>query len=156
HGALGLALLRKGRFAEARTSTQTALKLLAGDHPLRPLALRHLQAGQTLLALEAKLPDVLAGRAQPADRRERFGLLEVCLLQQRYAAAATLYADAFAADAGLADDLEAGLRYRAARAAALAVAGQGSDAGKLDAEQRSLFRRRALTWLRADLALCRQ
>src|SRR5262249_16641473 len=105
HGNLGLALKDKGRFAEAKTSTQTALKLLARNDPIRPLAEGQLQQCQTLLALEAKLPDVLAGKVQPADRRERLGLLEVCRLQQRHAAFATLSAAAFAADAGLADDL---------------------------------------------------
>jgi tetratricopeptide (TPR) repeat protein/tRNA A-37 threonylcarbamoyl transferase component Bud32 len=156
HWALGTTLLRKGRFAEAKTSTEQALKLLARNDPLQPPLLRQLQQCQTLLALKAKLPDVLAGKAQPADQREWLGFLEVCRLQQRHAATATLAAAAFAADARLADDLKAGHRYHAACAAALAAAGQGSDAGPLDATQRSRLRQQALDWLRADLALCRK
>jgi serine/threonine-protein kinase len=106
---------------------------------------------QALLALEAKLPDVLAGKVPPADQRERLGLLEVCRLQRRHAAAATLYADAFAADPRLADDLEAGHRYNAACAAALAGCGAGKDAGTLQPVDRLALRRQALTWLRAEL-----
>jgi tetratricopeptide (TPR) repeat protein/serine/threonine protein kinase len=151
HGALGEALLSKGRFAEAKTSTETALKLLAKDHPMQPIVSRQLQQCQTQLALEAKLPDVLARKVQPADQREWLGLLEVCRLQQRYAAFATLAAVAFAADARLADDLKAGHRYDAACAAALAGRGAGKDADKLDEMEKARLRRQALKWLRADL-----
>jgi eukaryotic-like serine/threonine-protein kinase len=153
HGALGQALLKQGRFAKAKTSTQRALELLPDKHPQRPLVLSQLQQCNQLLALEAKLADVLAGKAMAAGNRERFGLLEVCRLQSRQAAAARLYADAFNADAKLADDLSAFHRYNAACAAALAAAGQGNDADKLDDKERSQLRKQALEWLRADLTL---
>jgi hypothetical protein len=48
--------------------------------------------------------------------------------------------------------LAAGHRYNAACAAALAAAGGGTDAGKLDGEERARLRGQALTWLRADLS----
>jgi tetratricopeptide (TPR) repeat protein len=156
HGALATALQMKGRFAEATASAQQALKLLARNHPMQPAALQLLQQCQTLLALEAKLPDILAGKVQPADRREWLGFLEVCRLQQRHAAAAALYSAAFAADAVLADDLKASHRYNAACAAALAAAGQGEDAAKLSDQERARLRHQALAWLRADLALRRK
>jgi serine/threonine-protein kinase len=104
-----------------------------------------------LLALEVILTDVLAGKAPPVNNRERLGLGEVCQLQGRYAAAARLYTDAFNADAKLADDLKASHRYNAACAAALAAAGQGKDASKLDDQQRVDLRKQALQWLQADL-----
>jgi thiol-disulfide isomerase/thioredoxin len=87
----------------------------------------------------------------PTDNRERLGLLEVCRLQRRHAAAAQLYADAFTADPQLADDLNAGHRYSAACSAALAAAGQGTDAGQRDDQTHSRLRQQALAWLRADL-----
>jgi hypothetical protein len=87
------------------------------------------------------------------DNRERLGFIEVCQYQQRHVAAAKLYGDAFAADAKLADDLKASHRYDAAWCAALAAAGQGTDAGKLDDQEYSRLRQQALTWLRADLDL---
>ena len=71
--------------------------------------------------------------------------------QRRHAAAARLYADAFTADAKLADDLKAGHRYNAACFAALAAAGQGTDADKLDDQEHRRLRQQALAWLRADL-----
>ncbi len=61
---------------------------------------------EQLVKWQAKLAEVLADRAEPADMRERVGLIAVCQLQQRNAAAAKLYAAGFAADANWADDLE--------------------------------------------------
>jgi hypothetical protein len=68
--------------------------------------------------------------------------------------AARLYADAFAADPELADDLGSGQRYSAACYAALAAAGQGEDAGNLPDKVRLMLRRQALAWLREDLTAC--
>ena len=77
--------------------------------------------------------------------------MEVCRLKRRHVAAARLYADAFTADPKLADDLKAGHRYNAACSAALAAAGQGTDADKLDDQEHRRLRQQALAWLRADL-----
>jgi len=106
---------------------------------------------ERLVRLEAKLSDVLAGKATPTDNRELLGLLQVCRLQHRHAAACRLYADAFTANAKLADDLEANHRYNGACFAALAAEGQGTDADKLDEQEQSRLRQQALAWLRADL-----
>jgi tetratricopeptide (TPR) repeat protein len=106
---------------------------------------------ERLVRLEAKLPDVVAGKTTPTDKGELLGLLEVCRLKRRYVAAGRLYGDAFSADPKLADDLKAGHRYDAACYAALAAAGQGTDAGKLDDQEQSRLRQQALAWLRADL-----
>jgi serine/threonine-protein kinase len=71
---------------------------------------------------------------------------------KRYGAAARLYAEAFRAEPGLADDLKAWHRYNAACYASLgAVAAQGEGAAKLDAGERAWLRKQALDWLRADL-----
>jgi hypothetical protein len=68
-------------------------------------------------------------------------------------ATASLYADAFAADPKLGDDLEVQHRYSAACCAALAAAGTGEDAARLDDKERARLRKQGLDWLRADLAL---
>jgi serine/threonine-protein kinase len=119
------------------------------------------------------LPAFLRGEYQPQDNDERLALLGVCVFEARYGSAARLYADAFTADPHLADDLtteclsrtrvaehpvdpikvfNAACRYHAARCAALAGCGLGSDGAKLNDAQRTRWRRQAREWLRADLA----
>jgi roadblock/LC7 domain-containing protein len=60
---------------------------------------------------------------------------------------------ALAADAALADDLKAGNRYRGACYAALAASSRDPDSAPLDPEDRARWRKQAVLWLRADLAL---
>jgi serine/threonine-protein kinase len=119
------------------------------------------------------LPAFLDGKYQPQDNDERLALLGICQFQGRYGAAARLYADAFAADPQLADDLNkeclrrtggreavgdrieafnSACRYLAARCAALAGCGQGKDGESLSAEERTRWRDQARDWLQADLA----
>jgi serine/threonine-protein kinase len=105
-----------------------------------------------MLALEARLPAVLAGKNRPASAAEYLQFAEFCQVTKRYAAAARFFADAFAADPKSADDLRAGHRYNAACYAARAAAGQGTDAPKPDDPKRVRLRAQALAWLRADLA----
>jgi hypothetical protein len=106
-----------------------------------------------LLHLQGKLPDVLAGKVAPASEAERTEYAGLCALLQQHATAARLYAEAFAADPRLADDLGAEHRYNAACAATLAAAGQGTDAAELADKERARLRQQALDWLRADLVL---
>src|SRR5262249_28937453 len=67
------------------------------------------------------------------------------------AAMARLYAAAFASDPKLAEDLQAGRRYRAACAAAGAGCGSGADGPDLSGVERASWREQAREWLRADL-----
>jgi serine/threonine protein kinase/tetratricopeptide (TPR) repeat protein len=152
HGALGEALLAQGRFAEARAATQEALQLLQPENPLHALAAQQLQTCEMLLALDTKLTKILKGGAKPAGVDEQLGLAKLCQEhKQLNAAAAQFYADAFVAAPKRADDLGTQDRYNAACAAALAGCGQGEDAAKLDEKERSSLRRKALSWLQADL-----
>jgi eukaryotic-like serine/threonine-protein kinase len=152
-GALGLALLQQGRFAEARRWTHSALHLLPPSHPQHRLAAAQLRQCEALLAADEKLPAVLQGKASPTNPGEAISLAQMCQRhKQRHAAAARLYADAFAAEPKLAADLKAQYRYAAACSAALAAAGQGGDARLLPDKVAGMFRRWALDWLRADLA----
>jgi tetratricopeptide (TPR) repeat protein len=152
-GALGRVLLDKGRYAEAREVSAQALTLLPANHPKRAFVSRQLQECERLLKLEARLPGILRGEDQPASARESLDLAHLCVQKKMNAAAARFWATAFAAEAKLADDLQARHRYNAARSAALAAAGQGEDATKLDDKERARLRQQALDWLRADLAL---
>ena len=111
---------------------------------------------ENMAAMESKLPAFLRGEFQPKDAAERLGLAGVCQAKKQHAAAMNLYAEAFAVDAKLADDLKAGHRYDAACFAARAAAGQGKNPAKLDNKERARLRQQALDWLSADLALRRK
>src|SRR5262245_54445271 len=153
HYWLGKALLRQGRPGEALVPLNEAAKPLPAEQA-RALGLpAERSRAERLSGLEKRLPDLLAGKDRLGDNRERLDLIDLCRRQHRFAAAARFFTEVFAAEAKLADDLTAGHRYNAACCAALAAAGQGEDAGKLDATERAGLRKQALDWLRADLAL---
>ncbi len=98
------------------------------------------------------LPAFLEGNYQPRDNDERLALLGVCQFQDRRAARAGVYAAAFAADPSLAEDLGAGHRFNAARAAAVAGTGGGADGAGLGEPERARWRQQARAWLGQDLA----
>jgi serine/threonine-protein kinase len=98
------------------------------------------------------LPAFLEGKYQPKGNDERLALVGACQFQGRRAAEAGLLAAAFAADPKLAEDPGAGLRYRAARAAAVAGCGGGADGATVSEPERARWRRQARAWLRLDLA----
>jgi serine/threonine-protein kinase len=152
---LAVALHQCGQVAEAREALAAAV--LAYDW--RATQVRDLHGWIChVLRREAEgmilpnLPAFLDGKYQPQDNDERLALLGVCQFTNRTRAMARLYADAFAAAPPLADDLGAGHRYNAARAAALAGCGHGEDARGFEEVERKRWRDQARQWLRADLA----
>jgi serine/threonine-protein kinase len=149
HNNLGFALLGKGQADEAIACFKKAVAL----DPKDPLARVNLARAKRMAPVRDKFPAFQKGSYTPAKNDERIGLAEWCWIKKRHHAATRLYTAAFAADAKLADDLEAGHRYSAACHAALAAAGQGEDAAKLDDQEKARLRKQALAWLRADLAL---
>jgi serine/threonine-protein kinase len=152
HGALGQALFKVGAFAEASKATRRGLELLPPQHPWRGIVSQRLQQCESAQALSEKLPAILRGEVRPANTPEMLTLAQLCQQhKQLHVAAARFYTDAFAAEPKLAADLEQQHRYNAACSAALAAAGQGKDADKLDARERLRLRRQAVDWLRADL-----
>jgi tetratricopeptide (TPR) repeat protein/tRNA A-37 threonylcarbamoyl transferase component Bud32 len=152
HVALGYPLLDQGHFAEARAANQKALQLLQPKHPLYDAASKQLGVCENFLTLDAKLPAVLKGEAKPANVNEQLGLAKLCQVYKKlYSAGARFYGEAFTAEPKRADDLGSQDRYNAACAAALAGCGQGEDAAKLDEKERASLRRKALSWLQADL-----
>jgi Flp pilus assembly protein TadD len=149
---LGRALWRQGRFADARAALRRGLELAGGDAARAGQPPDQLRTVEQLADLDALLPTVLAGRAAPADAAGALRLADLCgTYREQYAAAAALYAAAFAAP-GLPDDARVNYRYPAAGTAALAGLGYGEDAADLDAAGRAACRRQAREWLRADLA----
>jgi tetratricopeptide (TPR) repeat protein len=154
HYNLGRVLRRQGRFAEASAAFRRAAEL---DAPSRPESAKQAEqlarCCEALVALEKRLPALRARKERPKDNADRLALADLCLNKQLNVSAAQLYADAFAADTTVADDLTAGYRQVAAFCAALAGCGKGSDADKLDAKERARWRQQALHWLRVDLQL---
>jgi tetratricopeptide (TPR) repeat protein len=153
---LGLALMRTGQFRAAVQALRRGHEL--GSHNPRwpyPSA-RWLRHAEQLARLDDRLPAILDGMEQPHNACDCLALSHLCQVhRQRYAAAVRFYAEAFDAQPALAEEVQAGHRYNAARAAALAGCGQGKDAPPGD-EARARLRRRALRWLRADLAAWRR
>jgi serine/threonine-protein kinase len=98
------------------------------------------------------LPAFLRGEYQPGDNDERLALLGACQFTNHTRATARLYVEAFAAAPSLADDLGAGHRYNAARAAALAGCGHGEDATGLGEGEGKRWRDQARQWLQAELS----
>jgi hypothetical protein len=118
---------------------------------------RWLRDGQALVDRDDLLPVLLRGQAAPADADQSAAFADLCRrpFKRRFAAAARFYADAFAADPTLTDDLATSPRYVAATAATLAGVGKGDDA-PADAAARARLRDQARTWLRADLDAWKQ
>jgi hypothetical protein len=100
------------------------------------------------------LAALLRGDAEATGAAECLELASLCQLpcKQLHTAATRFAADAFSADAKLAEDLAQAHRYNAACSAALAAAGQADDAKHLPDKVQLMLRRQALAWLRADLA----
>jgi Flp pilus assembly protein TadD len=154
HCNVGIVLERRGDLDGAITCYREAVRL----EPKHPHAAAALPLAEQLRALVTRLPDVLAGKDKPKDPAEAIAFAQICTqpFQKRYADAARFYADAFAADPKLADNLKPWHRYNAACYAALAGCGKGTDAAKQDDQDRARLRGQALTWLRADLVLLRR
>jgi tetratricopeptide (TPR) repeat protein len=147
----GLAATRldQGRFAEARFATDRLLDLYKTGMMYRALR-RQRDLCDLLLAVEAKLPAMLAGQERPTDVPTQRALAEWCYKHKRLTAmAASYYTAVLAMQPSLADDLEAGHRFHAACAAALAGCGLGADAAQLD-QRRAELRKQALAWLTAE------
>ncbi|HYT95334.1 MAG TPA: tetratricopeptide repeat protein, partial [Gemmataceae bacterium] len=151
HCNLGLILRDLGQFAQALEALQRGHELGRQQPGWSNPSGLWVKECERLLALDKKLPDVLAGKAaSPAEQRS---LADLCLrYKKRYADAALLYGKAFAAEPSLANGLNQHHRYNAALAAVLAAGGMGVGADRLDAAAKARLRSQALDWLLAVVA----
>lgn len=153
HCELGYVLKEQGRFEESLTFYRLGHDLGSRQPGWSYPSEQWLREAEQLVALDRKLAQVRKGEAGPTGAAEQIALAELCHRYRKLnAAAARFYADAFAADPKLADDLRVQHRYNAACCAALAAAGQGEDARLLPDKVVLMLRRQAFGWLRADLA----
>ena len=175
---LAMAQHDQGQKKQARKTLATAIVAFdwsAAQADSRGVWIAHILRREAEALILPNLPAFLRGEYQPLDNDERLALVGICQFQGRCHAAARLYADAFATDPALAEDLASACRsraalgdkqpvgrveelatecrYPAARCAALAGCGLGEDGAKLDEAERARWRRQARDWLRADLAV---
>jgi tetratricopeptide (TPR) repeat protein len=153
HCNLGQVLRRQGEFRQALAALRRGHELGMKNPGWRYPSAAWVRKAEFLASLEGKLLAFLKGEFQPKDAAERLNLAAVSHAKRLHHAAARLLADAFVIDPKLAGNLKGGHRYGAACSAALAAAGKGADAGKLDDKDKARLRQQALNWLRADLAL---
>jgi tetratricopeptide (TPR) repeat protein len=147
---LGLILRKQWKFAEALSCFRRGHEIGSREAGWTYPSAEWVAAIERLLGLEKKLAAAQRGESVTGNACEKLAFAEFCVAHQKdYALAARLYAEAFAKDSQLADDLSAGHRYRAACTAAKAAstAENGSDPG--DTERRRL-RNQALDWLNAE------
>jgi tetratricopeptide (TPR) repeat protein len=178
---LAMAQFQSGSAREARRTLAAAVKVYpwnesppASQMDLPVTWVSHVLRREAEAMILPTLPAFLEGKYHPQDNDERLALLGVCQFQGRYGTVARLYADAFAADPRLADDLnkeclrrargreapadrievfDSACRYLAARCAALAGCGLGKDGEQLSEEVRTRWRQQARDWLQEDLAV---
>jgi eukaryotic-like serine/threonine-protein kinase len=153
HANLGVGLRTQGDFAAALDEFHKARDLAGRDAERRlPGITRVLAHAERKAALAARLPGVLRGQEIPKDAAETLEFADLSYRAQRYATAARLFADAFRADPKLAEDMNAGNRYNAACACAMAAAGKGQDQPSLDEPAKIRSRQQGIDWLKADFA----
>jgi serine/threonine-protein kinase len=152
---VAMAAYRTGQTEEARATLAATMnrfdwsRAQAGtlDHWIWHVLRREAEA-----LIVPQLPTFLRGEYRPQTNNERLAFLGSCQFQGLYRAAAALYAEAFAADGSLAEDVTTESRYRAACCAAGAGCGRGTDGAPLSETERARWRQQARAWLRADLA----
>src|SRR5262249_13273931 len=148
---LGTALMQRAQFQEAAAALKKASELLSEGTRGREQARQLWQQCQRFVILDARLPAVLRGAEKPASAAEQIEFARLCHFKKLHAAAAALYADAFATKPAWAEDPRTRLRSNAAGAAALAGCGRGEDGAEQGDAERARWRAQARQWLRADL-----
>jgi serine/threonine-protein kinase len=157
HCNLGVVLKQQSRFAEALAAFRRGHELGTKQDGWRYPSATWVQQVRPLAELELRVLAILKGEAKAKHPSELLRLARFSFVKKKApAAAARLYADAFRAEPELADDLDAGDRFTAAKAAALAGCGQAEDTAQLGEADRTRLRRQALDWLRADFKAWRE
>jgi hypothetical protein len=148
---LGEVFQSQGDFSQALAMFRRGHELGQRDPKWRYPSAGILRECEQLAELDRKLPALLAGKPLPIGATDRVAFANLCRnCKRRYAVSARLFAEAFAAEPALAEDLAKGCRLEAACAAA-AAAGEGRDSAGMDDKERARWRKQAVAWLRADL-----
>jgi tetratricopeptide (TPR) repeat protein len=149
HAELGKALRSQGSLKEAVEWLQQAAK----QFPKQQDILQELQLSEQWWQLDQRLPELLAGTAQPSGASEAIQFADLCRqpFKKHYSLAVKLYQQAFAAD----DRLRLPKCFAAAYAAVQLAAGNDPQTKGVPHEA-AAWRREALDWLQASLKVYRQ
>ncbi len=107
---------------------------------------------EPLATLDRRLPAILQGKDSSTNLAERLDLAQMCYNKGLYGAFALFWGEVLDDEPRLGDNRRAQHRYNAACSAALADRGHGTDRPPPDDAARTGHRRRALGWLKAELA----
>jgi len=151
HCNLGGNLKQLGLFAEALAAYDRGHRLGSARPDWRYPSDVWVKQARRLVELDAKLPRILDESEKPGGIQVQLEYAAACRLKGQYRVSARLYAGALEAEPGLTKSPAAGHRFQAACVAALA--GTGADSSDVAAEEQGRWRKQALEWLRADLAL---
>ncbi len=142
------ALQDTGRFAEALAAIREGHRLGTARPEWSYPSAEWVVEAEELAELEARMEALLRGEETLPDSPTRLHFAKLLRIKSRYADAANVYRDAFAADPEIADNLAAGYRYAAAATAAQAAI-------QSSGEEQAQFIDLACQWLSADLELRR-
>ncbi len=151
HIGLGRALMAKGEFDAALSSFRSGQRGPSGP-PNRRSSGELIREVERMIALNARLPELLRQGQQPATTSERIRLARLCQIKQLFATSAQLWEKLFIEEPRLTRDLSVGHRYAAASSAARAASGDGKENPPPDSATREELRRKARQWLESDLA----
>ncbi len=147
---LGQVLRENGKFVESLEAYRKGHRI-GSARPDWPFpSPRWVRDAEVLVELDRKLSAIRERKEKPANDAERLALARLGKVKRLYATSAGFYAEAFANDVKLADDMPQHHRYNAA-CYALAGCGKGNDADKLDEQERARLRQQAVARLRPTL-----
>lgn len=109
---------------------------------------------EEMIALEPRLAAVIADGGRSTNGKDLPELARLCFRTRHFAAAADLWARAFASNPNLGREGGREARVQAAQAAARAATGAGREESRPDETTRERLRHQALLWLHAELADC--
>jgi tetratricopeptide (TPR) repeat protein len=153
HSYLGAALRGSERFDEAIASYRRYRELSGTDPDKLADIDKAIADIERCKSVVGRIDAVVKGEVRPVGADELRAFRSILYFRAQHAAVVRLTDEAFRADPKLADDLESNNRYRAAYSAVLASIGKARDDPNPSDEARSRYRRQALDWLKADLAL---
>jgi tetratricopeptide (TPR) repeat protein len=148
---LGHALRDHGEFREALNSMRRGHELGKSQRAWTYPSARWVRHREELVAVDAILPDLLAGRQPFSSLGQRLLAIRICWHKRMHAARVKLIRDALADDPRLAESSPGIDRTSAAVSALAVVEGKSVDAPNLSPRDHSAMREQALAWLEAEL-----